>query len=662
MKHRNHIDGLRAIAVLPVVLFHADFSWLPGGFVGVDVFFVISGYLISTIILKEMEEQSFSFIRFYGRRARRILPALLVVLLATLASGYFFLLPDEYTSLSEATLAAVAFLPNIYFWDNASSYFGLDIATQPLLHTWPLGIEEQFYILFPALLLTLHKRCSKTLMNQILMVLLILSLAANILLAADFTQYAFYMLPTRAWELLAGVILGIGIIPAIHGRLTANLVAVVGLVLIVGTMLLLDEHAVFPGVNAIYPVLGTVLVIHGNTRVSTAVAWLLSRQPLVLIGLISYSMYLWHWPVTVYAGMVLNTQGSRLFIVAVSILLAVLSYRFVESRYRTPTRNLTSGLVKLELSAVGAFAVFGAALIIFENGLGDRVPDDAYQAVSKGLPAEEPAHCRIFNENRLGYPGEKGDLCNIGKPGGKPQFIVWGDSHAESISHALHISALSAGVSGYSAINGGCRPLTGVYRKHKKKCLMFNNAVLDLIENTPSIQQVFLAGYWRIPLTSKGYDNSNFLIVDNESRIYSPAENRKVFRRGLHRTLERLRNRKVTIIEDIPEVGSQFGKSVANHFIRQAWLGTRGTTQFEFKRLVDIYQKEFSAITSNLPSNAELLRLSDFLCTDKICPLLIDGKLAYSDGDHLSAHGASVLAPIFKPYIEFIKDFGQKSG
>ena len=651
MKYRTDIDGLRAVAVLPVILFHTGFAWLPGGFVGVDVFFVISGYLISALILREMEAQNFSFLRFYGRRARRILPALLVVIFFTLLGGYFFLLPDEYSTLSDAALTALTGTSNIYFWDSASTYFGLDIATQPLLHTWSLGIEEQFYLLFPALLFFLYRRFSRKVMSLILITLLVVSLTANVLLAPDFVQFTFYMLPPRAWELLAGVLLGIGIVPAIRNPVVANIAAMTGLTLIIGAMLLLDKHSVFPGINAVYPVLGTTLIIHSNTHVSTAVARLLSMRPLVLIGLISYSLYLWHWPLTVYTQMVFTPDDSRLFIVALSIVLAAISYRFVETRYRKPSVNFGVRRITRELGIIATLATAGAVFIISEQGFASRIPESALQAVRTENSVSEPAQCRTFTENLRGKPGEKGNLCRIGKKDGKPQFIVWGDSHAGAISQAFHLAALTTGVSGYSLSNGGCRPLAGIYRKHKHKCLNFNNAALQLIENTPSIQQVFLAGYWRIPLTSHGYDNSNFLIMDDKTQTRSPTENRKVFRRGLVRTIDKLKDRKVTIIEDVPEIGSQFGKSVANHFIRQAWLRTNKTKKFEFQRVSDRYEQEFSTAISHLPTNGGLLEITPWLCNASTCPLLIDGILAYADGDHLSAHGASVLVPALLPYM-----------
>lgn len=650
MKYRSDIDGLRAIAVLPVVLFHAGFSWLPGGFVGVDIFFVISGYLISTIILNEMRKGTFSFARFYERRVRRIIPGLLVVLVVTLAAGYFFLLPDEYTSLSRATLAALAFVPNVYFWDTESTYFGLDIATQPLLHTWSLGVEEQFYILFPALLYLLYRKFSQQTMVRILLGLFVFSLAANILLAALYTKYSFYMLPTRAWELLAGILLSLGVLPAVRNQRLAELTAWLGLALVLGTMLMLRENAVFPGINAVYPVLGAALIIYSGAQARTVVARLLSHKVLVFIGLVSYSFYLWHWPVTVYTKMVWDTASSRYFILALSFALAALSYRFIEARYRKPSRRLPRPRAFGELAGMGALAVAATVFVLFSQGLMGRIPADIL-AIAKANTQEQQMgdmHCRRFTEN-LQEEGEgKGELCRLGKQDATPQFVIWGDSHAHAVSYALHLAARDAGISGYSLTDGGCRPLVGVSRPHKKKCLHFNDAVLDFISNTPSVRHVFLAGYWRVSLTGQGYDNSNFLIVDDETLISSPLENREVFRRGLERTLVALDGHQVSIIEDVPEIGAQFGKAVANHFIRQAWLGSGALAQRSFNDEDSAYEQHLSEALASLPPGWDFIEVKPLLCEGQRCPLVVEGKLVYFDGDHLSRYGASLLAPVFR--------------
>ncbi len=661
MKYRSDIDGLRAIAVIPVVLFHAGYSWMPGGFVGVDVFFVISGYLISSILLNEMSNGTFSFARFYERRVRRIIPALLAVLMGTLAVGYFFLLPDEYTSLSQAALATLAFVPNIYFWDTESTYFGLDIATQPLLHTWSLGVEEQFYILFPVLLFFLYRKFSRQTLSWILLTLFVLSLGANILLAELYTKYSFYMLPARAWELLAGILLSLGLLPAIKNRRLADLAALLGLVLIVGAMLTLQENDVFPGINAVYPVLGAALIIYSGMQAQTVVSRLLSHKALVFTGLISYSFYLWHWPVTVYTKMIWDSDSSRPFILVLSFVLAVISYRFIESRYRKSARRLPRTRTFGELGTCGVFVAAGAAFILYGQGLAGRIPADIMETArlnANQLPVSQ-IQCNSFTGNGQAEEADKGQLCRLGKQDAMPQFVIWGDSHAHALAHALHLAALDAGISGYALTNGGCRPLAGVYRKRNKKCLHFNNAVLEFIKNSPSIQHVLLAGYWRIPLTGQGYDNSNFLIMDSETRISSLLENEDVFRRGLKRTLDILDGYRLSIIEDIPEIGAQFGKAVANHFIRQAWLRGGVQSQYVFIDEIDSYDQKLSNALAILPAHWDYIEVKPRLCDDQKCPILIDGKLVYSDGDHLSQYGASLLAPVFRQALDPVRNSHQ---
>lgn len=649
MIYRADIDGLRAVAVLPVILFHAGYSWIPGGFVGVDVFFVISGFLISSILFREMEQQQFTFLRFYTRRALRIIPALFIMLVITQLAAYFFLLPDEYIHLSTATLASISFVPNIYFWTSTIPYFGVDLATHPLLHTWSLGIEEQFYILFPALLLILHKYGTRKIMLHTLLAIFTISLILTSLFSSDFTQFTFYMLPTRAWELLAGVLLGIGFVPAIHNKTIANLGAVIGLSLIIGTMLLLDEHSIFSNLNIVYPVLGTVLIIHCNTSVITVVSWLLKRQLLVFIGLISYSLYLWHWPVTVYTHMITDTNISRLFIVALSFLLAIISFQFVETRFRKKPINTNARSAAYKLGTLGVITIGIAVVVISQHGLPDRIPQSAFQVATTSNFENEDKQCRAFSENTLSK--EMGKLCLLGKSNTEPQFILWGDSHAQALSHAFHLAALKTGTSGYLISNSGCRPLTGVYRKHKKKCLKFNKATLEFIKTITSIEEVFLAGYWRVPLTTTGYDNQNFYIMDDVTQTSSAVENRLVFRRGLLRTIKQLKDHRITIIEDIPEIGSQFGKSIANHFIRQAWFGISSKHPIEFKRIKDKYEQEFNSAIASLPENSEILKIKPWLCHEMSCPLISDGKLIYADGDHLSQHGASMLVPAIMPYM-----------
>ena len=649
IKYRADIDGLRAIAVIPIVLFHAGYEWISGGFIGVDIFFVISGYLISSIILDEMSREKFSFIKFYERRIRRILPALFAVLLVTIIVGYFFLLPEEYTTLAQSTLAATAFFPNIYFWETSSTYFGLDIVTTPLLHTWSLGVEEQFYIVFPAILYVLISRCQRKIVVSVILILLALSLIANILVVevAANPKFAFYMIPTRAWELLTGVVLSLSVLPKIQKSSIANLVSLLGAGMILLAMLKLNENSVFPGINAIYPVLGTALIIYSGTHQNTLISRMLGTKGFVAIGLISYSLYLWHWPVTVYTNMYWESDLNKPFIVAVSLALAYVSYRSIEMRFR---KRSNIPVISGKLKEIGAAALLVSMLtvyILYYDGLSSRIPAAAWQAVIADDLRVGKQDCKQFTDNNE----LDAFICVIGSKNTPPSFVLWGDSHAEAIANALHLTGQAKGVSGMVITSHGCRAILGVYRKGKHRCQIFNNQVVKYIHSQASLKHVFLAGYWRIPFTGQGYDNSNFLIVDDQTVSRSPEENRRVFKRGMERTLKVLKEFDPVIIQDVPEIGSQFGKSVANHFVRRTWLGRKSSKELQFDLEHESFAREFEHMLASYQHHPQYIQVQSVLCSNGYCPLLIKGKLVYADGDHLSEYGASLLAPIFQKYF-----------
>ncbi|MDX5386345.1 MAG: acyltransferase [Marinobacter sp.] len=661
ISYRPDIDGLRAVAVLAVVLFHAGFEEFSGGFVGVDVFFVISGYLIGSIVLKELESGSFTFRGFYERRVRRILPALFVVLIVTAVAGYFLLLPDEFVALGQASLATLFFGSNIYFWDKKSTYFGLDINTEPLLHTWSLGVEEQFYLFFPLLLWTLYKRgLSRNQLFAVFTLLFAASLALNLVATPFYTKFSFYMIPARAWELLLGVMLALGVLPEVRRAGLAAVLAMAGLVLVLGTVLLLEEGALFPGVNAIYPVVGTALIIYAGRKHTTFVHRVLANKFVVYLGLISYSLYLWHWPVTIYTGMLWDSPYAKLFIVVVSIVLAAISYRFIENRYRGSGAVVYVGGVKKRRGVgeigVTALAVFMVAwALVISDGAPGRVPDKVYEVVGVDRVSvdtmKDSENCRLFSENPDGRGEKKGYLCLLGDPSGVPEFIVWGDSHARALIPAFQAAAERSGITGIALTNSGCQPLAGVYREAKYRCLNFNTSVLEFIEARPDLKQIFLVGYWRVPLMGKSYDNNNFLIKDEKTSLISPEENRRVFQRGLERTVAQLDGREVFLVEDVPEVGAKYGKALANHFVRSVWLTGEGVDALYYEDVRDEYIVAFEAVLDSLNGEYQWFPVKHRLCDEGLCPLVGDARLLYKDGDHLSQHGAMLLLDDFQTVL-----------
>lgn len=355
--YRPEIDGLRAIAVLSVLLFHAFPQWLPGGFVGVDIFFVISGYLITSILLKEMNEQRFSFARFYERRARRLLPPLLPVLVITTVLCALLLNSAQFEDFVKSLKANALFVSNWHFLKSIS-YFDSPGASTPLLHTWSLSIEEQFYFFFPALLLVLTKINRKTVVPLIVLLLLASLVFSEHLIAKNKLDAAFYNSAARFWELLVGGLLGA--LPQLHmSKRLASLIEAVGISFIAIALLAYDQQTRFPGTSALAPALGAALLI--STGGKGCIANLLASRPMTSVGLISYALYLWHWPLMVAVHLVTPTPEPWVMILVVfgSLCLAWLSYVLIERPVRT-RRMIAS---RRSTWAVAFVAVIGTCLL-----------------------------------------------------------------------------------------------------------------------------------------------------------------------------------------------------------------------------------------------------------------------------------------------------------
>jgi len=363
MKYRREIDGLRAVAVLPIIFFHAGFKTFEGGFIGVDVFFVISGYLITTIILSDMNNQKFSIVTFYERRARRILPALFFVMLCCLPFAWMWLLPDQLKDFSKSLSAVSVFSSNISFWLE-KDYFDVASELKPLLHTWSLAVEEQYYLLFPLFLMALWKLRKRWIFGALIVV------GAVSLVVAQWGAYhkpwaTFFLLPTRGWELAIGALIAFYFLykrehaEFIKSRKkTSEVLGGIGLLLICYSVFTFDKFTPFPSLYALVPTIGTGLIIIFSTP-ETFVGRFLGIKPLVSIGLISYSIYLWHQPLFVFARHISFEEPKiilLLVLIALSILLAYGSWRFVETPFRDKTTISRKGIFK--------FAFFGSLLFV----------------------------------------------------------------------------------------------------------------------------------------------------------------------------------------------------------------------------------------------------------------------------------------------------------
>jgi len=420
MQYRREIDGLRALAVIPVILFHAGIQTFSGGYVGVDIFFVISGFLITSIILAELEQEKFSLINFYDRRARRILPALFVMMTVTLLVGYFTLLPDEFKNLGQSVVATTLFSNNILL-SFTSGYWDLNSEFKPLLHTWSLGVEEQYYFIFPLILLFMWKiPRAQVRITQLFILLFLSSLAFASWFVKVSPNLAFYTLPTRAWEILLGALTALYLNSKSEvstNTKQANLFSLVGLLLISGSILLLDQSHPSPGFFMLLPTIGAVLIIL-YAREGTYAHKILGHKSLVFIGLISYSLYLWHQPIFSFIRAI-STERPPTYIFTCSIFLvffiSYFSWKFIEKPFRNPKALSKRAVFGYALSA--SFALIGTGLFLNKDY---GMPQRFFDSNTKITDIDK----RIYNGNAFKFKADKFNSVNDKK------ILIIGNSFA----------------------------------------------------------------------------------------------------------------------------------------------------------------------------------------------------------------------------------------
>ncbi len=489
--HRRDIDGLRALAIVPVVFFHAHLPGFGGGYVGVDIFFVISGFLITGILAREIDAGRFSLAGFYERRARRILPALLVMLVAVLGLAAWLYLPGDFAGVPRSGLAALLFASNLWFFAH-TGYFAGGAETMPLLQCWSLAVEEQFYILFPLLLRGLAGRSARVRLGLVAG-LAVVSFGWALAKQASTDGFAFYMLPPRGWELMAGALLALGEVRQVRGRWWREGLALAGLGLIAGAVFGYSRATVFPGLAALPPVLGAVLLLH--VAPGTTVGRLLASAPLVGIGLISYSLYLWHWPLLVFAEYARDealSGGWRIGYFAMAGLAGWASWRWIETPFRDGRRfdgarilRWSAGGLVMAGALCGALLPlggwpgrFGAAVNRYDAARGDFSPRRA-ACLSRAVGGERPA-------------------CNLGA-GVPPDTLLWGDSHGVELAYALGEARGAQHRAVMQRTRGSCPPVIGFTVANDPDCARFNAEVLARIVATPAIREVWLAGFWASP-------------------------------------------------------------------------------------------------------------------------------------------------------------------
>ena len=491
--YRPDIDGLRTLAVLPVVFYHLKVRGITGGFVGVDIFFVISGFLITGLIYSDIQADRYSIVQFYVRRARRIFPALFFMCAVCTVAVLAIYLPDEVAAYKSSLASATLFVSNLYFYFT-ENYFAAAADTKPLLHTWSLAVEEQFYIFFPLILLLSHRLFLKH-QKPVIAAIAIASLALSIWLVQANPPAAFYLIQARAWELMIGALLAINAIPPIRSKTLAELVGGIGIVLIGGSVFLLNDSTPFPGLAALPPCLGAACVIHSGTHCRTWTVRLLSLVPVRFIGLISYSLYLWHWPITVFTLNYWNplTKTVKIGAFALSLALAAFSWRFVEQPWRRkPYRIGSFGILAGSGATMAILVLVAYATGPISNALW-KIPDSAQ---------------RILDLQRTGGVAFTGKSCFLSShrddldlydrenclkwSDTQPNLLILGDSMAHDFVAGFKSNFPDQNL--LQALSSGCKPVSGGTGLHR--CTTLMQSMFDDFIPKHHFKAIILSARW----------------------------------------------------------------------------------------------------------------------------------------------------------------------
>jgi peptidoglycan/LPS O-acetylase OafA/YrhL len=641
--YRADIDGLRALSVILIVLFHANNAWLPGGFIGVDIFFVISGYLITQILLREQMAGQFSILRFYARRVRRIFPALIVMLASVLVAGWFLLSPEEYKQVGKHISGAAVFFSN-FILKKESGYFDTVSDLKPLLHLWSLAVEEQFYLLWPLGLWLALK--SKRFGWPALYILSIASLLFAVLKTPSAPEDCFFLLPARFWELAIGGLLA-------HAQLRQfrlpSISAWIGLALIVIASVIFDRTLPYPGWRALLPVLGATLLLGSSSPFIHQT--LLSHRLMVSIGRISYPLYLWHWPLFAFARTIVwqgPSQSLMVILTILSVLLAWATTRYIEAPIRFGALRNRAVILPL----IMGLAILGIIGNVIDNG--------------RGIPATRSISNPLFTDLIRGDEFRKaappcaaamgaGDLwCNLAHIG-TPTAAVFGDSHANHLFPGLaQDKTRNWLLIGYSS----CPPLAGIAFHPKNRpddCTARTDRSIDILARTPTIDTVVLASLGSFYLGHSLAANHTGKLAAENWQIKSIHENEKslnrseLFYRGMDRTITTLERagKRVILFEDVPAFDFYPSACIA----RTRWLKGFVRTPCAIERtLVEEDQKSYREILKRLHHahpKTTLYSPRAMLCDATWCYAGNDAMLFYHDSHHLSIRGSALVAKDF---------------
>lgn len=642
MKYRAEIDGLRAIAVIAVIFFHADLGLFQGGFVGVDIFFVISGYLITTIILSDLKENNFSFNHFYERRARRILPALFVVMIACIPFGWLYLLPKDMQIFSESIGFVALFISNVFFWQT-TSYFDTATGLKPLIHTWSLSVEEQYYLLFPVFLVLVWRTRFKRYLSVLIFIIAVASIIFSEYCSIRHSAFNFYMLPTRSWELLIGALVAVKEIehPKKYGGvLTAEIATFIGLSLIFFSIFYLTNQIPFPSIYGLFPTIGTALIIAFSKN--TYVGRLLRFKPLVFVGLLSYSAYLWHQPIFAFAkyrSFDELTNPIITLLVLSTLLLAYLTWRFIEQPFRKTLASFKTVMFCAILGSI--FFLFAGAVGYFTEGnYFSRSRYALFEDIEPGFGINRGLsnHCDSMFVDAKGC-----------KTSDEPEIIVWGDSYAMHLIDG--IIASKPDVKLVQATMSACGPFLDIapfsmpdYGKSwGRKCLESNAKVREYLRTTKSIKYAVLSS----PFTQ--FLNNGARIQKENGEI---VNGEKYAIESFIKTLDYIKSLGIVPVIFSPTPSN--GRNIGGCLMKARLYGYN-------KNQCNFYQDEFveknKSVVNFLKTislETKVVWLPDLICKSKECNFSPNNLILYSDQGHLTKSGSIYLGQKFNFYYLII--------
>jgi peptidoglycan/LPS O-acetylase OafA/YrhL len=656
-KYRLDIDGLRAIAVIAVIFYHFEFPFFQSGFVGVDVFFVISGYLISSIIFNQFSRNEFSFLDFYKRRALRIFPALYCVLIISTLCAFFLYDSNTLYLFGKNLIATLVFASNFYF-KKSVGYFTPLSQYLALLHTWSLAVEEQFYLLFPAVIFVIFKYFQSKLKFLIIFGFISSLILCLVLSQYERSQFSFYMLPTRAWEFLLGTMLAIRIFPNLSKLVHFQLLSLLGFVLLIVSTLFLTNLS-YPSYQTVIPVSATALLIYsGEFSPQTTINKFLGNPVLVFIGKISYSLYLWHWVILAFYDYLVIGKISwteKIFLLLIVFCISYLSWKFVEQPYRKnhnfsfKKTALVSFTVCLSLLIIG-FGIYKTKGVKFHYN-----DAEILESINKDNAFSERV---VRQQNKFISDPEKAILPFVLGNSANAESIIWGDSHAASLGVGLLENTKNNSSGIYLSTFGGFPPIQNTNKHFPKEwktppMWKVNAKVLEFIIQHKNLKTVILAARWpyNAGVINK-YDSHPHNPLTSLKQNGANKTEFEVLSEGLKETVQKLKkaNRKVIVVTDVPILESL----PANYLTRVRLFGKKINDWTPNRSFYESNNKQVNEFFVKLKDEGlvdEILPLHEYFFDGDKTILEENGKFLYKDDDHLSYYGAMKVRGAFLKYM-----------